>query len=142
MSSTGYHSESNKSLAIKVPKGSVWTTIAVIDDLAEGPTIINPQMYGTLPTVRPKDIEFQMIRDGAVGEDERTTAGGTLPIGSKAAWRFSGYSFLEFVDKDNLPFLLQLRQNGGGDMTVTTVIEKAHDPAAYIAARTSPDPND
>jgi hypothetical protein len=127
----GWVQDVEKVTAKAVPP-KAWTTIATITDLPKGPTIIHAQMYGTLPSTKPKNIRTRWLRTGPAPDDATGYTGHV--VGTLASWA-SKDTDLEFIDGTEPPILLQIWHDGGSALTLTTRIEKVLTPGAYIAGR-------
>lgn len=130
---TGYYSFAAVAL-VPLPS-KVWTPVHTIDSLPEGPTILNVQLYGRLPAVRPKDIMIRWVRRPELPNPDRT-ARHPVVVGTLTDWSCDHGGPLEFIDPlVDLPFRLEMYHNAVSSWSLSTVIVKALNPGEYIAQR-------
>lgn len=134
--SIGWDNQSAKDLNIDIPASvslsSGWVTLRSwgIGELA-GKVAVGVELYGTLPTTRPTDIQIRLLRPD-VDPTKRTG----LTVGTMTAWAESRVLGLEDIGPDDLPLELQVwRKGGSSGMKITTVITKLFAPVDYIAGR-------
>lgn len=117
-------------------KKNIWTVIARFDDVPDGPTFFHVQFYGTLPTIKPKNIETKWVRlhnpDDALDDD--STGHYNHVVGTQAGWEGKDTN-LEFIGDGDLPMEFWVKTDV--DWPVNSVVKKYFNTTAYIADRIS-----
>lgn len=131
----GWVSESRKGINIPLKKDA-WVPILRFDNVPFGPTIFHAQFYGTLPSIKPKDIETKWIRlnDVSTPVDDDPTGRVSHTVGSKLDWAGKDTN-MEYVNEGDSPVELWIRHNATTTWSITTVIQKYLTVPAYIADR-------
>ena len=101
---TGWTHDEQKPAALVVPR-SAWTRIATLTTTATGPTLVNLQLYATLP-YKPTGTETiitRLIRDGRTGADARATQRHVHALGDRVSWSSTLGTAREWVNPEDLP---------------------------------------
>ena len=133
--STGFDTFVDKGEPVTV-KPKTWTTVERLEtnDLTVA-TIFHAQLYAEMHPTRPKNIRTRLLRVGPNPDDATAYQNhypGTITVSGVPTWE-GIVTIVEGIDGTEWPIDLQIWQDGGGDMTVSTDIEKVLVPAVYAA---------
>lgn len=113
----------SKQNPIRVPSKR-WTTLLRWEkgELDLGPSVFTAELYG--PPTGPRNIETRWVRLNKPGpEDDDVTKRQGHVIGTRPVWA-SITTTLEDIGVEDLPMELRIFQDGGGVMTLHTVVGK------------------
>jgi hypothetical protein len=136
---TGFEPIVLKDLAIAVAKGddpqndNQWSDVYrfVKGSLPVGPIVLELEIAGVHPQLRPKDLLSRFVRPG---QDE--TKRKSHPVGSLKRWS-DAIVYVEYINETDLPLDFTMWQNGGGVFIVEKLIWKPFSVGEYIAGRIS-----
>jgi hypothetical protein len=110
-----------------VAKRNRWTTILRWDkgEVDLGHSVLEAEIYGIPPDARPQNIETRWVRlnDPLDASDNDVTKRQGHAVGSRPVWAGIAVG-LEDIAEHDLPLELRLFQDGGGPMTIHTVVGK------------------
>jgi hypothetical protein len=137
---TGFEPIVLKDLAIAVAKGddpqndNQWSDVYRFPkgSLPVGPIVLELEIAGVHPSLRPKDLLSRLVR---VGGDE--TKRKAHPVGSVKRWS-DVVTYVEYINETDLPMTFQMWQNSpNGLFIVEKLIWKPFSVGEYIAGRIS-----